>query len=153
MTCYLGREGTTRLNSTIRDNIKPEWLDDEIIRAALLEIEHVYKVEGLAMYSSDFGVKSPESLSNGMKALLLLKYLPNDTWMYKQGVYISNCCIGDNVVPFLQRLSLVCDFPISYDIWLPIRRDIEIRAKDYDSGTILNSADELQDFYAGRYIW
>lgn len=154
MTCYLNENGVHYLDQMIQYNIKPEWFDDEFIKEAMLEIEHVYKIEGLAFYSSDHGVKSPQSLSNGMKALLLLKYLPEDCWYYEQGTHISDSSIGDNVVPFLRRLSLTNDFPIAWDEWIPFEVDEPLRGKDSETGTIFNTTTELDDFYCGRCgIW
>lgn len=151
MLCYLNNDGHSQLDTCIQYNIKPEWFNDDLIREAMRDIEHVYKIEGLAFYSSDFGVKSPQSLSNGMKALLLMKYLPIDHAFYQHGFYVSNASIGDNVVPFLQRLSVQQDFPIANDIFLPFSFDMPLKAKDMETGKILNNTAEFVEFYAGRY--
>lgn len=106
MVCHLNNDGYSQLNITIRRFIRPEWFNMDLIKRAMYEIDHIDKIEGLAFYSYDHGVKSPESLSNGMKAILLLANLPADADIYDCGKFISNCSIGTNVVPFLQELSL-----------------------------------------------
>lgn len=53
MLCYRRDYGRSLLDDAIQMTIKPEWFDHPIIREAMLEIEHVYKIEGLAFYSSD----------------------------------------------------------------------------------------------------
>lgn len=54
-----GNLGHTNLSAIIQMYIKPEWFESQLIKDAMFDIEHVYKIEGLALYSSDFGVKSP----------------------------------------------------------------------------------------------
>lgn len=149
MICHLNEDGLRELDIMIQMNIKPEWFNDDIIRNAMKDIEHVYKIEGLAFYSSDFGVKSPESLSNGMKALLLLSYMPEDYWI-KCGWHVANTSIGDNVTTFLRQLSLKKDFHIAYDIWLPFQDNMPIMAKDNNTGITFTNTSEIMEFYAGR---
>ena len=48
MLCYLNNDGHSQLDACIQYNIKPEWFDDDLIREAMRDIEHVYKIEGLA---------------------------------------------------------------------------------------------------------
>lgn len=150
MICHLNENGTSYLDTMIQCNIKPEWLDNELIKEAMKDIEHVYKIEGLAFYSTDWGVKSPQSLSNGMKALLLLANIPEDYFENEVERHISNGSIGDNVVDFLRRLSLECDFHIAYDIWLPLEYDMPIKAMDYETGVTFSDTRELHEFYGGK---
>lgn len=151
MTCYLNNDGYSNLDYYIGDMIKPSWFDLNIIREAMQEIEHVDRIEGLAFYSSDHGVKSPQSLSNGMKSLLLYANVPADNYMYQDGIYVCNASIGDNVIPFLQRLSMVRDFPIAWDIFRPLKPELRISAKDAETGKEFTDVDEFLDFYEGRY--
>lgn len=150
MICHLNNDGYSQLNVTIRRFIQPDWFNSEFIKRAMKDIDHVYKIEGLAFYSYDHGVKSPESLSNGMKAILLLANLPIDADIYDCGKFISNCSIGINVVPLLQELSLNKDFHIAHDIWLPFDESKAISAKDFETGKVFTSTSEFQDFYCGR---
>lgn len=151
MTCYLNNDGYSNLDYYICDMIQPSWFDLDIIREAMHEIEHVDRIEGLAFYSSDRGVKSPQSLSNGMKSLLLYANVPADNYMYKDGIYVCNAAINNNVIPFLQRLSMVRDFPIAWDIFIPLQSKLGVSAKDAETGREFTDVDEFLDFYEGRY--
>ena len=135
--------GASSLDGFIRFYIKPELFDEPIIKEAMADIEHVYKIEGLAFYSSDYGVKSPESLSNGMKALLLFL-------CYGRGEFdklVSNCCMGENCSKYLQQLSLKYDFEVSWDVFLGLDVNQPLLAKDYDTGTVFHDAASVMLFY------
>lgn len=53
MICHLNENGTSYLDTMIQCNIKPEWFNNTLIKDAMKKIEHVYKIEGLALYSTD----------------------------------------------------------------------------------------------------
>ena len=44
MLCYLNNDGHSQLDTCIQYNIKPEWFNDDLIREAMRDIEHVYKI-------------------------------------------------------------------------------------------------------------
>ena len=90
MLCYLNRCGTSILDDIIQYNIKPEWFDDPLIREAMSVIERVNKIEGLAFYSTDHGVKSPQSLSNGMKSMLIMLYIPADSKYFPNDKFVTS---------------------------------------------------------------
>ena len=147
MTIYLNRDGLAYLDLDIQDIMQPDCLEEDIIRRAIMDVENVYKIEGLAFYSRDWGVKSPASLSNGIKALILCYY-------YSQGKFdelVANSCMGANVGPYLRELSLKYDFSISWDYFLNMRHDMPVSARDADTGTTFDNTDTLTKFYAGRY--
>ena len=146
MTMYLNRDGESSLNYIIRDCIQPDVFEEPIIREAMEDIEEIYKIEGLAFYSKRHGVKSPESLSNGMKTLILLYY----NAIGKHNLLMSSACLGNNCYKYLARLSLRYDFNISVDYSLLIPKDEPFLAKDYDSGKIINNKTDLIKLYGGR---
>lgn len=80
-------------------------------------------------------------------------YLPLDSEWYDDNMYISNASIGDNVVPFLQRLSVEKDFPISLDIYLSFEDELPLKAKDMETGKVFNNTDEFLNFYWGKYVY
>lgn len=139
-----GNLGLTRLSGIIQMYIKPEWFESQLIRDAMFDIEHVYKIEGLAFYSSDFGVKSPESLSNGMKALLIWANIPMDSPAFEYG-YVSSALIGDNVAPYVQKLSLEKDFAVKVDNYALYRDDVPMLVKDVETGIVYNNARKYKD--------
>lgn len=146
MTIHLNANGLSSLNSDIRYLIQPDIFKEDILVRAMQEIEHVHTIEGLAFYSSDYGVKSPESLSNGMKALILLTYAGQG----KFGELVSNSCMGANCGPFLQELSLKYDFDIAWDCFLALNHDAPLAAKDSLTGQTFYKGDDLLVYYRGR---
>lgn len=144
MRVFLNGDGTTQLWDTIRRNIQPEQLENPIIRAELKEVEDIYKIEGLAMYTHNWGVKSPESLSNGTKALILYSCFD------KHKELISSACCGENIAPYIAQLSLVCDFYIALDYFLAIPMDVELAAIDSKTGQVMRTGREFHNLYSGR---
>ena len=141
MTVYPNGDGLAQLDAWIQFLIQPDCLEEPILYEALCDIEDVYKVEGLAMYSRKHGVKSPQDLSNGMKALILCYY-------YAKGKFselLTNTSIGDNIAPYFQRLSLKYDFAMSWDCYTPFDWDAPILAKDITTGKVYHDVDSFQD--------
>lgn len=151
MTCYLNNDGYSNLDYYICDMIDASWFDLDIIREAMKEIEHVDKIEGLAFYSSDHGVKSPQSLSNGMKSMLIMRYIPADSKYFPNEKFVTSACIGDNLAPFIQRMSLEHDFPVAIDCWVKYDMQMPILAKDMDTREIFTDTREFQLHWSGRY--
>lgn len=146
MTIYLNRNGASRLDLYIQNVMQPDCLEEPIIRQAIMDVEDVYKIEGLAFYSREWGVKSPTSLSNGIKALILCYY-------YAQGKFnklVANSCMGANVGPYLRELANKYDFSISWDYFLDMGYYEPIDAKDFDTGTVFKDPYTLTMFYSGR---
>ena len=134
-------DGTTMLNDLIQEYITPEVFKEDILIRAMKDIEHIYKIEGLAFYSTDYGVKSPTSLSNGMKALILF------TLYDKHQELISSACMGGNCGRFLRELSFKYDFEMAWDYFVDLGWEEPIIAKDKETGTVLNTAEEVIMFY------
>ena len=147
MTIHLNRHGQTYLDIKIRENMQPDVFNEPIIVEAIRDIDRVYKIEGLAMYTHEFGVLSPADLSNGMKALILCYYDAVNGLDF----LVSNCCIAENVLPYLARLSLKYNFNISMDYPMLFGlTPVTLCAKDIDTGTVMNDSFVLADFYKGR---
>ena len=146
MTMYLNRDGLSWFKVLLQRCIKPEIFEEPILREAMRDIEGVYKIEGLAFYSEPWGVKSPESLSNGMKALILLYC--NALRMHDE--LISSACLGNNCYKYLAQLSLKYDFNISVDYALLFDINEIVSAKDYDTGIVCNCDAEIAEIYRGR---
>lgn len=147
MIIHLNNWGKTFLDIDIKERITPEAVQEPIIREALRNIDRVYKIEGLAMYTKEYGVLSPQDLSNGCKSLILL-YLSSKEDI---GFLISNCCMGENVLPYLAKLSLKYDFHISMDYPMLFGvNPVELSAMDFDTKKEFKNSRELAVFYRGR---
>ena len=130
-------DGTSDLDTWIQLYIQPEIFNEPIIVEAMKDIEHIYKIEGLAFYSTDFGVKSPQSLSNGMKTLILLTY----QGMGNEVPLISNCCMGKNCSKYLCQLSTKYDFDIAWDYLMCFpRENVEVNAINVDTGEVFKDS-------------
>lgn len=134
-------DGTTMLFDIIQENITPEVLQDDIIKRALESIEGVYKIEGLALYTKEHGVLSPERLSNGMKALISF------TMFDKHKELVSSACMGGNCGPFLRELTFKYDFDIAWDYFVDMGWNEPVCAIDIDTGTVFNVVEDLLMFY------
>ena len=146
MTMYLNRDGKSWVDDLIRDCIQPDVFEEPIIREAMDDIEDVYKIEGLAFYSRKHGVKSPESLSNDMKMLILFYY----NAMGKHDCLLCSASMGNNCMKYLARLSLKYDFKISVDYCLLVPWEEPIYFKDFDSGKEFRKIEDVLRFYGGK---
>lgn len=144
MRVILNGNGTTQLWDLVKHFIKPELLDDETIDAELKDVEEVYKREGLAMYTERWGVKSPDDLSNGTKALILF------TCFDKHQELISSACCGANVARYIPEISRKYDFDIALDYFLNLPNDSIIDAVDSVTGITFRTGREFKNFYSGR---
>lgn len=144
MRVLLNGDGYTQLDTSIQVNIQPEQIANPVIREELEDVEDVYKIEGLAMYTHNWGVKSPQSLSNGTKALILFACFD------KHKRLVSSACCGQNVAPYIAKLSLICDFDIALDYFLATPMDAKIDAIDVKTGEIMHTGKEFHDLYGGK---
>lgn len=137
---YINAGGIQYLFNEVDRCIQPDVLEVPVIKKALEDVEEIYKTEGLAMYSRRHGVKSPQSLSNGIKALMLLYYQSKGECTE----LISSGCFGDNVGKYVQEMSLTMDIHISWDSYLPMCRDAPILAKDMSTGEVITDVERFQ---------
>lgn len=137
---YINGDGILSLSLDIPYYVEPSVLKHPIIRQALEKVEGVYKIEGLAMYSKEHGVKSPENLSLGVKALIMCYYQAMGT--YKE--LISSACMGDNIGVYLQKMSLEMDMHVAWDSYLPMDWKAPILAKNMANGNIITNVEDFQ---------
>lgn len=151
MTCYLNFDGTTSRKDWARMYMTPDWVKEPVIRAALMDIDSVTEIEGLTFKTEEWGYKTPDSISGGVRALMLLAFAGEQ--IYKEtGHLISNASMGPNCSKYLQQLSMKYDFPIAWDVFMKLDLETELLAKDSETGEVFHTADELLDFYQGRCV-
>lgn len=83
---------------------KKEWFEDQFVRKVIKEIDKSEVISGEYIESPVFGGMSPERLSSGTKALILMRCDPQYT------VYATRC--GDNCFPFIKELAEIQDVNI-----------------------------------------
>lgn len=76
---------------------KKEWFNDSFVRKVIKEIDKSEVIKDEYIESPVFGGISPESLSSGSKALIMMKMVP------ERVVYATRC--GDNCAPLILELA------------------------------------------------
>lgn len=74
-----------------------EWFADPFVRKVIKDVDNSDVVKDEYIESPVFGGMSPERLSSGVKALILMKMCPQYV------VYATRC--GDNCAPFILELA------------------------------------------------
>lgn len=80
---------------------KKEWFEDEIVRRSILEIDKSKVIGGEYIESPVWGGMSPERLSTGCKAVILMQMMENP--------YIYGTRCGDNCVPLILDIAEIKD--------------------------------------------
>lgn len=121
---------------------KPEWFQDNFIKYVIKGIDNTDVIEGEFLKSPVFGGMSPDKLSSGCKAVILMKM--NSEYI----VYATRC--GDNCFPFVQELADEQDVTILLH-HCPDMPD-DIHAIFTDSGKeVFNKGDFIDEYYRIRH--
>lgn len=92
------------VNSYFNRNKKKDWFNREDVRRVIKSIDNSIVVKDEYIESPVFGGMSPERLSGGCKAIILM--LVTD-----MHIYATKC--GDNCIPFIVEISKVKDVYIT----------------------------------------
>lgn len=111
-----------------------DWFNREDVREVIKEVDNTIVVKDEYLESPVFGGMSPDRLSQGCKAVILLYINP------KCNVYASRC--GDNCFPSILRLAEKTDVVITLH-HMPNLPLTGFKAKMLDSGLIVNGWKEL----------
>lgn len=127
-------------------NIKKrkDWFNRDDIKGVIKEIDNTIAVKDEYLESPVFGGMSPERLSTGCKAVILLYMNPTCN------VYASRC--GDNCVPSILRLAKEKEVVITLHHIMDIPDGTPIRFLDTDK--IVFTREEYLDEYgkiSGRF--
>ena len=114
------------------------WFNRDDVKNIIKEIDDVNAIEDEYMISDIFGAISPEKLSTGCKALILLHINP------KINIYASRC--GDNCAERILSLADKEDTIITLHHLMIFPRDFE--AEILDTGEQIHSRKE----YAEKFI-
>lgn len=89
---------------------EPEWFDDEFVRKIIQDIDKTTVVSGINLYNDVLLGISPESLSSGSKALIIL---------WKEDYIVNGDRLGDNCIGLLLEIAKRKDITITTSHILP----------------------------------
>lgn len=120
---------------------KPEWFERDDVRRVIRNIDKTEVIDGECLRSPVFGVISPERLSTGCKATILMI-------MYdKYKVYATKC--GDNCAPDILAIAETKDLTIVLHHIMRFPEPFE--AVVVESGVTVHTMGEFVDeFYKYR---
>lgn len=75
---------------------EPEWFDDEFVRKIIKDIDNTTVVSGINLYNDVLLGISPESLSSGSKALIIL---------FEEDYIVNGDRLGDNCIGLLLEIA------------------------------------------------
>ena len=83
---YFGPKENAIYNTSVnfRNNYDKKWLLDDFARDVIKDIDNSEVLDSYAIKSPVLGIISPEDLSGGAKALILITILP----AFRSGVYV-----------------------------------------------------------------
>lgn len=90
---------------------EPEWFDDEFVRKIIKDIDKTTVVAGINLYNNVLLGISPESLSSGSKALIIL---------FEEDYVVNGDRLGDNCIGLLFEIAGQKDITITTSHILPL---------------------------------
>lgn len=104
---YFGQKENSIYNTSanFRNNYDKKWLLDDFAKKVIKDIDRSEVLDSYAVKSPVLGIISPEDLSGGVKALILMKNYPGKIFN------ASNC--GDNCAKWILELAKDRDFTIN----------------------------------------
>lgn len=130
----------TTIDSTFNYYKKPEWFDRDNVREVIAGIDKTTVVEGEFLRSPVLGAMSPDRLSTGCKAVILM--ILND---YK--VYATRC--GDNCSEYILKAAENKDITIVLHHVMKFKEPFEIYV--CESGKTVRTMEEfINEFYTYR---
>lgn len=129
--------------SNVRDyfdtSYEPEWFDDEFVRKIIKDIDNTTVVSGINLYNEVLLGISPESLSNGSKALIIL---------FKEDYIVNGDRLGDNCIELLLEIAKQKDITIttSHILPLPILGKLPVKTVVHGYGEIKSKKEFVDAF-------
>lgn len=119
-----------------------DWFNNDYVRKIIKDIDGVTAVKDEYMEEPILGAMSPERLSSGCKALILLYTVPDIN------IYASR--MGDNCAKYIIDISKEKDITITLHHAMLFPCDFEARI--LDNGVITHSAEEyLHEYFDWKY--
>ena len=118
-----------------KNNYEPEWLESELARQMIRDVDSSDVLSGECIMSPVFGQIPPERLSGGVKTLLLILNEPDR-------IFNASTC-GDNCAKWLLKIGGQQDVTINLRHMMSFGRDTKFEIKIYNGGEIVHSMKEL----------
>lgn len=116
------------IDSYFKNNYEDEWLDDELVKEMVLDIDNSVIESPYKISSPVLGDITPLDLSTGVKALILMYKEPeNEFW--------ATAC-GDNCAKWIKKFGDEMDITISLEHFMDFG-DNSFLCKDADTGEIV----------------
>lgn len=119
-------------------NYKPEWLDDELNKKMIEDVDKSNVISRNIIESSVLGTIPPQWLSGGVKALICMN---SD----KKGYIfnLSNC--GDNCAKWVRKISENKDLLVTTHHYMSFRDAGDFKIEMVNTGKIVNTNEEYLD--------
>ncbi len=137
---YFGPKDNAIYNTSVnfRNNFDKKWLLDDFAKKVIKDIDRSEVLDSYAIKSPVLGIISPEDLSGGVKALILMKNYPGKIFN------ASNC--GDNCAKWILELAEKKDFTINlYHIMNFGKGNFEIKIMNSPKKLIAHNMSEFLD--------
>lgn len=113
VTVYFGydKEAVIDPDAYFRNVFEPEWLDDDLVKQMVRDIDKSEIISPYTIMSPIFGQIPPDMLSGGVKTIILL--------LKEEGFYPDLICCGENCQEWLNKVFKMKDVKVSmsgYDL-------------------------------------
>lgn len=124
-------------------NYEEEWMDDELVKAMIQDVDGSTVESAHAIHSPVLGVIAPERLSGGVKALII---------MYKEPELIVNAsACGDNCAKWILEIGKKEDITIRLGYEMEFQEPFDICIKN--SGRLIHTFEEfLKEFQEVKVV-
>lgn len=109
--CKILPNRISNVRSYFDTGYEPEWFDDEFVRKIIKDIDKTTVVSGINLYNDVLLGISPESLSSGSKALIIL---------FEEDYVVNGDRLGDNCIGLLFEIAKQKDITITTSHILPL---------------------------------
>lgn len=127
----LDKTTISRIKSVFHSGFEPEWLDDPFVKEMILDVDKTKVISPYCLQSPVLGQISPDYLSGGVKALIL---------MYKTDLPINASKCGDNCCKWILDISKKKDLTIHLEHLMKFREDFTFTF--INTGEVLNTYKE-----------
>ena len=123
-------------NVYFKNSYEPEWLDAELAKKMIKDIDDSEVLSGECINSPVLGQIPPERLSGGVKTLLLILNEPDR-------IFNASTC-GDNCAPFILKLAKKKNLTINLRHLMDFgKKKFPVDVKVLNTGDVVHSMEEL----------